>query len=397
MNAVLGNPGVLSLAAGFTDNAVLPAELVKEVVGDLTARPGEPEYLQYGMNSGRPGLREEVLKLLSGYPGENALSLSIEDVLITNGSQQALYIATQVLCDPGDIILVEQPTYFVYLEVLKGLGVKPVSIPTTPDGRIDFDVLRALLKRFEESGEYKKVKAVYVGTYYANPSSRSMPEEDKRALAELLHSLDYALPVIEDSAYRELYFEHPYPAPSVLSLPEFADLPCLYTGTFTKPFATGMKVGFACCNDESWLHKLRNVKGQQDFGTANLTQAIIEEVLQSGRYTGFLDSVRVHYRGKMEVLHHALEENGLRDLGWSWSKPEGGLLMWMRAPESLSTGVDGEFCQACLGNGVIYVPGELCFADGVPTNFIRLSYGTFEDDKLREAARRFVVCARQMS
>ncbi len=394
MANALSNPDLLSLAAGFTDNAALPIDLVRQVVGEVAELPGGSECLQYGMNSGRPGLREAVIGLLSAYQGEQSIELDQDHVLISNGSQQSLYIATQVLCDPGDIVLVEKPSYFVYLEVLKGLGVRPVSIPTLADGRIDLDGLRTLIDRLSRNGDAGRIKALYMVTYHANPSSRCMPEDDKRNLGKLLQSLDFALPVIEDAAYRDLFFEKPFSARSILSLPEYADLPCLYAGTFTKPFATGMKVGYCCCPDKQLLGKMLNVKGQQDFGTANFTQAIIEKVINDGRYENFLREIRPHYGHKMQILHNALKEEGLAEMGWKWDVPAGGLLLWAEAPEGFDTRMGSPFYHACIDDGVLYVPGDYCFAEGSPFNYVRLSFGVLDEERLKEAAKRFVLSVR---
>ena len=393
MKTALSRPGMLSLAAGFTDNAVLPAGLVLREVERLTDRAGLPEYLQYGINPGRPGLREQVAQFLSTYPGEDNLNLDPEQVIITNGSQQALYLSVQVLCDPGDVILVERPSYFVFLEMLKGLGVEAVSIPAREDGSMDIEGLRGMLSGFTERGEQGRLKAIYCIGYFANPSSRCVPEADKRQLGLLLQEMDYALPVIEDAAYRELYYESPYSAKSILSLPEFDGLPSLYTGTFTKPFATGMKVGYACCTDSSWLKKILNVKGHHDFGTANFNQAIIESVLQQGLYPGFLEGLRVHYRKKMQLLDEALRDGGLLSAGWTWDFPQGGLLLWLRGPNGLDTSIGSPLSEACLKKNVLYVPGDLCFADEVPLNYVRLSIGALAEEQLEEAARRFAAAA----
>ncbi len=394
MANALSNPDLLSLAAGFTDNLALPLDLVKEVVAEVAARPGGSETLQYGMNSGRPGLRREVVRLLREFPGEESLQCDENSVLITNGSQQALYMATQVLCDPGDIVLVEKPTYFVYLEVLKGLGVRPVSLPSLPGGRIDFEGLRKLIDRLGDSDELKRLKAVYLVSYHANPSTRCIPEEDKKNLGNLLRTLDFALPVIEDAAYRDLYFGESHPARSIIGLPEFAGLPGIYSGTFTKPFSTGMKVGYTCCPNLDLLGKMLNLKGQQDFGTANFTQAIIETVLADGRYAQYLRKIRPHYARKLHILSDALEEAGLRQLGWTWDVPDGGFLLWVRAPDEFDTRFDAPFYHACIADGVLYVPGDLCFAEGSPYNFVRLSAGVLSNERLVEAAKRFASAAR---
>lgn len=389
MRTALSRPELLSLAAGFTDNRRLPLELIEELQKKLHTREGLPEYLQYGMNQGRPRLRQAISAFLGRhYTGETAPDP--DSMFITNGSQQALYLATLALCDPGDIIFVEAPSYFVYLEALKGIGVQPRSIPTTAAGNIDFAAFQALLRQMQSDGSICKVKAVYLVTYYANPSARCVPEADKIRLGALLAELDTTVAVIEDAAYRELYFEEPWPANGLPSLDSFRNVPHIYAGTFTKPFATGIKVGFACCSDDRWLQTILRFKAHQDFGTSNYLQALLETLLVEGLYEDHLLTLRQHYQRKMLALHNTLKENKLDSLGWSWEHAGGGLLMWLHGPDEIETGLDSAIYHRCLDENVIYVPGELCFAEGTPKNCIRLSFGAIDLKDIPEAAVRFV-------
>ena len=199
--------------------------------------------------------------------------------------------------------------------------------------------------------------------------------------------------MIEDAAYRDLYFDAPHSAPSILSMPEFACFPKLYLGTYTKPFATGLKIGYGYCAHEEWREKILSIKGHQDFGSAHFAQAIIERVLDSGLYETHLERIQQHYAVKAQILDSALAEGGLRKAGWEWSSPKGGLILWLRAPKGTDLRQEAEFCQRCIEHGVLYVPGDLCFASGKPWNCARLSSGALPEAKLREAAGRFVAQA----
>ena len=156
MVEALSKPDLLSLAAGFTDNHVLPVNLVNNVVSNLSRNTENTEYLQYGFNQGRLLLRKLTGQFLATYTGEAGKEFNPEQMLITNGSQQALYLAVQVLCDPGDIILVERPTYFVFLEMLKSLGVEAVSIPTEDDGGINFEQFAAMIEAISVSSKRER-------------------------------------------------------------------------------------------------------------------------------------------------------------------------------------------------------------------------------------------------
>ncbi|MGA3007176.1 MAG: PLP-dependent aminotransferase family protein, partial [Opitutaceae bacterium] len=235
-----------------------------------------------------------------------------------------------------------------------------------------------------------RVKAVYFVSYFANPSSRSLAKKEKTALAETLARHGLFVPIIEDAAYRELYFDQPHGAPSVLGLEAWREFPKLYLSTFTKPFATGLKVGWGVCTDEAWLAAMLNAKGHHDFGTANFNQAVCEQVLADSTFDAHLRKIRPAYARKMRALHTALESAGLRADGWRWAEPAGGLYLWLEAPPGMETGAESLFCRACVEAGVLYVPGELCFGDDAPKNFVRLSFGVLDETGLQEAARRFV-------
>jgi len=397
MATALASPELLSLAAGFTDNETLPVEAVREVVDKLLSRSDAAGYLQYGTNQGRLPLREWLARRVSDQdrlPKEQAIAA--EQVMITNGSQQALALATQVLCDPGDIVFVENPTYFVYLDVLRGVGADVRDLPRDAENRIDAEAFGQILDAMD-SAERRRVKAIYLLGYFSNPASTTLTEKEKTDLAAVLREREMWVPVLEDAAYRELYFEEASEERSILGLDTFHDFPRLYLGTLTKPFATGLKVGFACCTDADWLQRMLYLKGQHDFGTAHFQQAILEEVLESGRYEPQLKLLRKTYFDKMRTLHEALLEAGLRELGWKWEVPEGGLYLWLEGPRGLDTGVESEFCRRGVENGVLYVPGDLCMGENREKNFVRLSFAALSQEQLREAGRRFAKTAREFT
>ncbi len=391
MKDALSQKGLISLAAGFTSNITLPVEKVQKAVSQIANALPPGDWLQYGMNQGQPALRQEVLRWLQSYCGESGLGLNPEHVLITNGSQQALYLSTQLFCNPGDQVLVEEPSYFVMLELLRGLDIFPVPIPYRSDGQWDISKLRQLLNADSAS----RLKMIYLMGVFANPSTRCIREEDKLALAEILHRLPHPIPVIEDMAYRELFFEQPYPAKSMLALPQWQDLPVLYAGTFTKPFATGLKTGYAVTRSEQWLSGIARIKGHQDFGTAQFNQAILTEILRSGAYREHLKIVRPDYQQKMLKMHSCLESLGLRKTGWDWEVPSGGLLMWLKGPDGVDTGIDSPLWKSAIKEGVIYVPGNLCFTGNKAKNYMRLSFGAVPSEEIEEGCQRLATAISQ--
>ena len=389
MRVALENKELLSLAAGFTDTAALPVRSIRDVAVSLATNGKSPEYLQYGTTIGRPGLRKLVSSRLSKFDECQGPSYHPDNVMLTNGSQQALYLTVQVLCDPGDILLVESPSYFVFLELLKGLGVQAVGMPIDSKDEIDVQALDEMLDAFKADGSIDRVKGLYIESWYANPSTRCLSNEKKIELAKTLKRHDLVVPILEDGAYFELYFEEKYPSTSILGLEEFNEFPRLFFGTFTKSFASGLKVGYIICDHPTLLQKTASMKGHQDFGSSNYTQAIVEQAVREGEFDAQLARGRRRYQEKMEILHAVLVEQGLPEKGWSWSKPEGGMFLWLKGPEAVDTSREGPFFENAVKMGVLYVPGDLCFAPGGPKNYIRLSFGVLEHDDLVEAGKRF--------
>ena len=242
MSAALENSQLLSLAVGFTDNTTLPVEAFRSAVESLTRRTGAPEYLQYGTNPGRPLLREQIAARIGRAEGWAAGQARADRIIVGNGSQQVLYLAVQVLCDPGDILLVDRPSYFVFLEMLRGLGVEARTLPVDAAGRLDLRAVAAALHRWRAAGDLGRIKGVYFVSYFSNPSGRTLGEDEKRGLARVLAAQGLVVPAIEDAAYREMSFAGATAERSVLALEEWAAFPRLYAGTLTKPIATGLKV-----------------------------------------------------------------------------------------------------------------------------------------------------------
>ena len=176
---------------------------------------------------------------------------------------------------------------------------------------------------------------------------------------------------------------------------EWKDYPVVYSGTFTKPFATGLKIGFMVSRNTDCLTTMAKIKGHQDFGSAHFNQAIIESVIESGEYQRHLVSIRRHYKAKRDIMEKALVDHGLPDAGWKWDKPLGGLLLWARGPKGTDTRMGTRFHQLCVQQEILYVPGDLCFSEGHPHNCVRLSFGALESELIPEATRRFCEAALQ--
>jgi 2-aminoadipate transaminase len=392
MQTALTRPKLISLAAGFTDNATLPVEISRKLLNKILRSPktGQPA-LQYGITAGEMNLRTLTAKHLQKLDGGHDSGHSPEHVIITGGSQQLLYMTLEVLCDEGDIILVEDPTYFVFLSILQSRGIRARGVKLERDG-IDLAHLEEVLERLKKSGELRRVKALYLVTYFQNPTGATTSLAKKAATMKLLKKYERAaghpLYLLEDAAYRELRFDHGADVPTALTLPGAKDR-VIYTGTYSKPYAPGARVGFGILPEPPFT-AVQRIKGNHDFGSANLLQQLLAGALASGLYDKHVAKVRKNYSRKAAVMKQALAEHFPKSVE-IW-KSGGGLYFWARLPKGVPVGVKSKVFQAALKADVLYVPGELCYAADPsrtkPDNELRISFGSASVDNIREGIRR---------
>lgn len=392
MSLTLERPQLISLAAGFTDNESLPVEPAREILNEILSDKATGQMaLQYGTTAGLPELRRLTADRVRSL--DCASSTEAYDpnaVVITNGSQQLLYLLTECLCDPGDIVILEDPTYFVYLGILQSQDIRCRGVRLTPQG-LDLDQLDRVLSDLKKSGDLPRVKLFYTISYFQNPSGVTTSLENKRAILELLAKYESAAghPIfyLEDAAYRELAFTNQTP-PSTLSLAHYTDR-VLYAGTYSKPFATGSRVGFGILPEPVRTCVLR-AKGNHDFGTSNLLQALLHRALERGDYVNHLSQLRARYQAKSSIMRDALKTHFPEKV--RWADATGGLYYWAALPNGASAGVKSKAFQSALDHNVLYVPGELCYADD-PTrhkshNEMRLSFGGATEQNIRDGIAR---------
>jgi 2-aminoadipate transaminase len=393
MELTLTRPQLISLAAGFTDNASLPVSEVRALTRDILGarKTGQPA-LQYGTTAGDISLRESTaasFALMDGVLGDHP-AYAPERMLITHGSQQFLYMTTEALCDPGDIVIVEDPTYFVYLSILQSHGIQARGVPVERDG-LSIEALERVLNRLKRSGEVKRVKLLYLVSYFQNPTGATTSFAKKRAALKLLRQFERAaghpIYLLEDAAYRELRFSGG-DVHSALAVRGHADR-VIYSGTYSKPFATGVRVGFGILPEPLFTSVLR-IKGNHDFGTASLLQRVVDRALQTGRYERHLRRLRKRYAHKARLMHEAIAKHFPKEVN-CW-EATGGLYFWARLPQRVQTGPKSKLFQRALENNVLYVPGELCYADDPsrarPRNEMRLSFGGAPDAAIGEGIAR---------
>ena len=389
MKTAIETPGLISLAAGFTDSLTLPVEETFLITKNIYKKAGKTA-LQYGSTEGDINLRQltsDRIKMLDNVENPSYLP---ERVLITNGSQQFLYMLVEALCEEEDIILVEAPTYFVFLGILQSHNIAARNIKLDPDG-INIDSLKATLDCLDKNGELQKVKFFYSVSYFQNPTSYGTAENKKREILKILKYYEkkagHPIYYVEDTAYRELRFAG-QDIPSGLSFTNLNNH-VIYTGTYSKPFATGIRVGYAFLPPEIY-QVIKRIKGNHDFGTANYLQQIIVEAIKSGIYAKHLKIIAKRYSEKANLMGKEIKNNF--DFPVHYITPTGGLYFWVALPDKAKTGFKSRVFQQALKKKVIYVPGEICYADDPyfkkPTNELRISFGYSEETDISAGIKR---------
>ena len=396
MQTALENPGIVSLAAGFVDQRSLPVELVAHAAADLFGDHVEGRRaLQYGTTIGDLRLRTRLIESLetSDCQPRGAYKEAIPRTVVTTGSAQLIYLVCEALLDPGDIVLVESPTYFVFLGPIETRGARAIGIPID-DGGLRLDRLEATLSSLEKEGELNRVKMIYTIPEHANPTGISLAAERRQPLLDLVRrwSKKQHIFVLEDAAYRGLSFGASEP-PSLWSLDGEAETVIL-ARTFSKTLSPGLKTGFGIL-PRGLLDPILTLKANHDFGSPNLNQRLIERMLADGSYERHVTNLTELYRKKCGVFLRALGDHvGSLAGDVSWTRPEGGLFVWMTVPEDLDTSFDGPLFSQCVREGVLYVPGDHAFAPepaSVPKNHLRLTFGVPSELELIEGARRLAA------
>ena len=401
MQQAVENRDVISLAAGLVDEASLPVSECRAALSGLFGDDARAQQaLQYGTTGGADVLREQLRHHLARLErcSVEQLNLDVKQLVLTTGSQQLLSLVADALFDPGDICLVAAPTYFVFLGVLNGVGARTIPIETDERG-INPQALDAELARLAAAGELPRVKLIYIVSEYENPSGVSLATERRREVVALAQkwSRDHRLFVLDDAAYRELRYDGEQ-RPSLWSFDESRETVIL-AQTFSKSFSPGVRVGMGVL-PKSLVGPVCDLKGNDDFGSANLNQHLLATVLASGRYESHVQEVCTAYRVKRDAMLAALDHEFAGSSDVNWLRPEGGLYVWLTLPEQIETGFSSRLFQlATKTHRVMYVPGELCYPAGsvaVRKNQMRLSYGVQDAAGIREGIKRLAAAVREL-
>ena len=354
------DPQIISFAGGLPAPELFPVKEMKEAVDRVFAKHGQ-EAMQYGAAKGVTALRKLIQKHVKDKEDVDA---ELENVLVTTGSEQVLDLVGKAFVDPGDTVLVEQPTYLCALDVFKTYGANFAGVEMDEQG-MKMDALEEALK------SHPNTKLIYTVPNFQNPTGRTMALERRKQLAEL--AAKYDVYVLEDNPYGEIRFAGQH-VPAVKSFDQTGHV--FYMSTFSKTLAPGFRLGWLVA-DEDVVNKLTVLKQSADLHTDNLAQYAVVEFLQNNDLDAHVKEISDLYGKRKQLMVDGIKK--YFPAGVKYTDPEGGMFLWVEVP-----GVDDTVAlfKECLKHNVAFVPGDPFFSGAAQPGTFRLNYSNAQEDKI---------------
>jgi 2-aminoadipate transaminase len=366
--AVASRPEVVSLAGGMPSVSALPLDAVAEVVHMLVAERGAVA-LQYGSGQGDARLREQICEVMA----MEGVRAHPDDVVVTTGSQQALDLVTRLFVDPGDVILVEAPSYVGALSAFRSYQAEVVHVGMDEHGLRPED-LRSALEACAGTG--KRVKFLYTIPNFHNPAGVSLSVARRREILAICH--EAGLLIVEDNPYGLLGFD----GEPMRALRADDGEGVIYLGSFSKTFAPGFRVGWAVA-PHAVRERLVLASEATQLCPSSFSQLVVSTYLSTQPWKQQVKAFRELYRERRDVMLETLEL--VMPPGTAWTRPGGGFYVWLTLPERLDATA---MLPRAVTARVAYVPGTAFYADGLGSWSMRLSYCYPTPERIREGVRR---------
>lgn len=362
--ALLADPEIISFAGGNPAPVTFPSEALSEIAARLIREEGA-SILQYGGTAGVPGYLAQVKGLFEAeglHPADNEL-------ISLTGSSQGIDLMTKAVVNPGDVVLVESPTFLGALQTFKLYQAELQGVQMDEQGMVMEDL--------EEKLKTYHPKFVYTIPTFQNPTGRTLPADRRRKMVELCSK--YGCLILEDDPYASLRYAG-QAQPSIKSFDTDGIVVKLLS--FSKTISPGLRVGAAYAAPEI-IHKFNLGKQGQDVHTANLNQAMVAEYIKSGAYPEGIARNIAYYRGKMETMVEMAKT--VFPAGTQVVAPEGGMFLWVELPEGCdATAAFGKAVE----NKVAYVPGTHFYHDGGHNNTMRLNFTMVDEERIKAGMER---------
>jgi 2-aminoadipate transaminase len=367
---LVDSPEIISLAGGMPDDRFFPIDRVIEASSFALKEYGK-KALQYGSTEGIKKLRNLLIERMAK---EGVRDVGLENVVISTASQQGLSLVAQVFVDPGDTIIVEDPSYLGALQAFGSMQAKFCTVPLDGDG-LQVDMLEEKLKELQAS--HVRPKFLYTCPNFHNPAGVTLSLERRKKLIQLAR--DYSLLVIEDDPYGEVRFEGER-LPSLLALGGMEHVVALRT--FSKISFPGLRLGWIVAREDV-LSKIIVGKQAADLCSPTITQYIAYEFISRGWLDEYVQIIQREYAKKKDAMIEAL--NQYFPAGASWTNPQGGLFVWVKAPDCIDT--TAMFREA-INAKVAYVVGIAFYPHRNDNCHMRLNFSAVEPERIVEGVRR---------
>ncbi|MBS3825295.1 PLP-dependent aminotransferase family protein [Candidatus Bipolaricaulota bacterium] len=366
ISKIIAERDIISLAGGMPSPNSFPIEIVSELSEQLLKDKGA-EALQYGTTTGYRKLKEVIARRLN----ENFdMSVNGENILVTSGAQQALYLVGKVFVERDDEVVVEAPTYASMLQILQELGGNVSDIELEKDG---FAVDK--FKKYLENGGNPKLS--YFVPTFQNPSGITTSLRKRQKLVDLAEAHDFL--IVEDDPYHQLRYSGGS-VPPIYSVDD--NNRTIYVGTLSKLLAPGLRVGWIAARQE-FIDKLQLAKQPVDLCTNVFSQHLAYRYLKGDIVDRQIEKIKNLYRAKRDHMLDALQEFLPEKV--DWTSPKGGMFIWLTLPEDIDA---EEMFQDALDEGVAYVPGSIFYANSPKKNTLRLNFTFVDEKEITEGVKR---------
>ena len=363
-------PDIISFAGGLPDNDSLPLTDLRAIV-DLVIQESGHRALQYGETHGYIKLREDVVAFMKS----RGVSCTLEEVMITTGSQQALDLLCRVLISPGEEVLIENPGYIGMFAAVSNYEGVMVGVELDEQG-IKPAALKEKAQKLIAAG--RKPKFIYYIPHFQNPTGVTVPLKRRQEILKIAQELD--LIIIEDDPYGELRFDRVAPVPAMKTFDTEGRV--IFVGSFSKIFAPGVRLGWIVAHPEI-IDKLILGKQSADACSDTLSQYIVHEYCRQNLLEDHIELLRQVYMDKRDVMLSCMEKEFPPQI--KWNKPGGGFFIWVTLPPSWDA---EELFHEAVKEKVAYVIGSAFHVDGGGKNTIRLNFSLPSDAQIREGIKR---------
>ncbi len=365
--AVASRPEIVSLAGGMPNLSAIPMGVMASLVEKLISENGQ-EALQYGSGQGHPKLREQICDVMA----LEGIRANPDDILVTTGSQQALDLISRIFIDPGDVVLVEAPSYVGALGTFAQYEARVVHVEMDQSG-LSPEALRNAIKTLRYQG--LRIKFLYLIPNYQNPTGVTMPSERRTEILDICR--EEKIFVVEDNPYGLLGFDRP--APNAMRAQDSENV--IYLGSFSKTIVPGFRVGWALV-PQALREKLVIASESSILCPSNFSQLAISSYLADQPWRDQIASFVELYRARRDAMLESLDQYFPKSA--TWTRPGGGFYVWVTLPPEIDTKA---LMPKAIVAKVAYVPGSAFYADGLGSWSMRLSYCHPTPERIREGVK----------